>query len=328
MSFQPAFCPRSDCPSHADSAFAYRVNGWFQRECDRRLVRRFVRLACSRGFSEQSFRIDYRLKRPELLGRFFLDRVSKVTHRRSARNHACSRTTEERHFRRLSPHCEAFHQARLSEVAARGGLGQVFLLDELETYEQHRTRKPVTVPVLIECFSGFVLDVRVGALAARGARDRAIQARRRSESRQMVKAAFERLRAVARAKQTLCVLTDLKPSYAQLLRELFGQRCLHEPTSSRRKRDLQNPLWPINPTLARLRDGVSRLVRQTWAATKLRRWLAGQLAIWVCYRNYVRGRTNRHHRVTPAMALGVQHSRWSLRQLLLWRVFPDPLAQP
>jgi hypothetical protein len=291
-------------------------------------VRRFHCLACARGFSEQTFRLDYRLKRPQLLTRFFLDRVSKVTHRQSARNHACSRTTEERHFRRLSTHCEAFHHARLAELAARGGLGEVFLLDELETYEQHRTHKPVTVPVLIERESGFVIDARVGALPRRGSRGAGQNCKlegevvRRSESCRVVRAAFERLREACPKGRPLCVHTDEKQSYARLLRELFGRRCLHLRTPSTRRRDLTNPLWPINHTLARLRDNVSRLVRETWAAAKLRRRLAEQLAIWVCYRNYVRGRTNRQPRITPAMALGLQEQRWEIGQLLEWRVFP------
>jgi hypothetical protein len=323
MSFRPVFCPRPDCSSHSGAPFTYRFRGFFYRRCDQRTVQRFFCLACSRGFSLQTFRLDYRLKRPELLGRFFLDRVSKVTHRQSARNHACSRTTEERHFRRLSLHCEAFHDRRLTEVASRGGLGEVFVLDELETYEHDRNQKPVTVPILIERESGFVLDARAGALAPRGV-NRALRAReseRRCESRQVVKEVFERLREVSPTDRPLYVLTDKKPSYAKLLRQLFGERCVHRRTASGRKRDVRNPLWPINHTLARVRDNVSRLVRETWAAARLRRWLTGQLAIWVCYRNYVRGRTNRQARITPAMAMGVQIDRWSVRQLLEWRVF-------
>ena len=332
MSFLPPFCPHAHCPSHSGQPFTYRKGGSFQRHCDRRTVPRFLCLTCARSFSEQTFRFNYRLKRPELLARFFLDRVSKVTHRQSARNHACSRSTEERHFRRLSGHCEAFHGARLAEVTARGGLGEVFLLDELETYEQHRTLKPVTVPILIERESGFVIDARVGAMAPRGSRSAAErrqlvgqierEGERKSESREVVKAAFERLRDASPKDRAVSVLTDEKPSYGQLLRELFGERCRHLRTASTKRRDVRNPLWPINHTLARVRDNLSRLVRETWAAAKLRRWLAGQLAIWVCYRNYVRGRTNRQPRTTPAMVLGVQKQRWRVRELLEWRVFP------
>ena len=339
MSFQPTRCPYPHCPSRSGQPFAYRRRGWFQRRCDKKIVPRFRCLVCHLSFSEQTFRVDYRLKRPLLLPRFFLDRISKVTHRQSARNHACSRSTEERHFGRLREHCQAFQELRMAEVAAKGGLGEVFLLDELETYEHHRNQKPLTVPVLIERKSGFVLDVRVGTLPPRRKRGEGRKRReseaegqgenpvenpnqRRSESTQVVKAAFERLKAVTPKDRPLTVLTDEKHSYARLLQELFGERCLHKRTHSTRVRDVTNPLWPINHTLARLRDNVSRLVRETWAAAKLRARLAGHLAIWVCYRNYVRGRTNRFTKITPAMALGVQDRRWSPGELLEWRIFP------
>ena len=91
MAFHPPVCPHPDCPSRAsDVRFTYCRRGAFRRSCDRRRVRRFQCLVCQRGFSEQSFRLDYRLKRPELLRRFFLDRVSKVTHRQSARSMCAS----------------------------------------------------------------------------------------------------------------------------------------------------------------------------------------------------------------------------------------------
>ena len=160
----PRFCPRPSCPSRARPGFPYRRRGHFRRSCDRRLVQRFLCLACRRSFSTQTFRLDYRLKRPELLVPHFWLSVSKVTHRQSARMLDCARTTEERHFQRLSAHCKAFHEAKLRAIEARGGLGRSFLFDELQTFEAQRTRKPVTVPVLIER-RGFVLDARTGSLA-------------------------------------------------------------------------------------------------------------------------------------------------------------------
>lgn len=328
MRFRPKSCPHAECPSHSGSAFTWRRRGAYERLCDHRVVPRFECLTCNRGFSEQTFRFNYRLKRPELLALFFVDRISKVTHRQSARNHACARSTEERQFRKLGAHCAAFHEARMKEVATRGGLGEVFLLDELETYEQNRLEKPVTVPILIERDSGFVLDTRVGALPARRLRGKPRkpplpgQPERRSESRKVVKQAFECLRAVSPKDKPLSVLTDCKTSYEKILRQLFGKRCNHLRTVSTRRRDVSNPLWPINHTLARVRDNVSRLVRETWAASKLRKRLAAHLAIWTCYRNYVRGRTNREPRNTPAMFLGVQEQPWGVGELLNWRVFP------
>ena len=325
MSIVPTFCPHAACPSRTGAAkFSCRPRGSFERKCDQRIVQRFKCNVCPRGFSEQTFRVNYRFKRPDLLAKFFIDRVSKVTHRQSARNHACSRMTEQRHFRRLSGHCQLFHEARLAEIVARGGLGEAFLLDELETYEQNRLKKPVTVPVLIERSSGFVIDTRVGTLPARrkkGQRRSPDEEVRKSESREVVHAAFERLGQVAPKQGKLRVLTDMKVSYAEILRELFGERCQHSTTHSTDDRDVKNPLWPINHTLARVRDNVSRLVRENWAASKLRHWLAGQLSIWTCYRNYVRGRTNRCPGTTPAMALGALERQWSVGQLLDRRIF-------
>ena len=168
MDFMPAFCPRSTCPSRSGRPFRFQRKGLYTRKCDRRIVQRFLCLVCRHRFSVQTFRGDYRLRRPELFPRLFVDLVSKVTHRQSARNHACSRTTIVRHFRRLARHCRDFHDARLSETRARGGLAGTFLLDELETYENCRKLQPVTMPVLIEKESGFVLETRTAALPARG----------------------------------------------------------------------------------------------------------------------------------------------------------------
>src|SRR5689334_10843656 len=122
MTVAPVFCPRLSCPSRFGTAFSYRRRGTYFRRCDQREVQRFQCLSCKHGFSEQTLRVDYRLKRPDLLARFFLDRVSKVTHRQSARNYACSRSTEERHFRLMSEHCDAFHARRLAETKAKGGI--------------------------------------------------------------------------------------------------------------------------------------------------------------------------------------------------------------
>ena len=325
MSLVPTFCPHAACPSRSGAAhFSCRPRGSYFRKCDQRTVQRFKCLCCPRGFSEQTFRVNYRLKRPDLLAIFFRDRVSKVTHRQSARTLGCSRSTEERHFRRLSGHCKDFHEAQLDEISARGGLGTVFLLDELETYEHHRLKKPVTVPVLIEHSSGFVIDTRAGALPARRRKGQPLPPmaeRRKSESREVVQAAFERLRQVTSKEGPLSVLTDEKHSYARILKALFGERVQHSTTPSSRKKDIHNPMSPLHHTLAMLRDGISRLVRENWAASKLRGCLAGHLSIWTCYRNYVRDWKNRCPRTSPAMVLGALERQWGVAQLLDRRVF-------
>jgi hypothetical protein len=116
------------------------------------------------------------------------------------------------------------------------------------------------------------------------------------------------------------VQTDRKASYATRLLRLFGERLRHERHSSRAPRTYGTPLFPINHTLATMRDAVSRLVRRSWAASKLRSRLEMHLWIWIAYRNYVRGITNRARRTTPAMALGIDRAQWLPEELLRWRI--------
>ena len=97
---------------------------------------------------------------------------------------------------------------------------------------------------------------------------------------------------------------------------------MHERHSSTARRDYGNPLFPINHTLAMMRDGISRLVRRSWAAAKLRQKLELHAWIWIAWRNYVRGITNRWPRRTPAMVLGVEAKRWRPSEICAWRVLP------
>ena len=119
---------------------------------------------------------------------------------------------------------------------------------------------------------------------------------------------------------TLVLETDCKATYPAIAREQLGRGVAHSRTSSKRKRDYWNPLFPINHTLAMARDGISRLVRRTWGASKLRERLETHAWIWAAWRNYVKGITNHAPRLTPAMAAGVARRRWSVAQLFAWRV--------
>jgi transposase-like protein len=330
VSFQPRFCPRPDCRAHTARPFLWRRKGTFLRACDGRPVQRYLCLVCRRTFSLQTFRLDYRLKRPALHLALFKDFVSKVTLRQAARTLGCSRGTVARRLLLLGEHCRQFHQGMV--LRARGNLGGSFQLDELETFEHSRRLQPLTMPVLIERRSFFVLALETAPLPCRGRlppalaeKKRALEARhgkRRSGSSAAVRRCLELLAHVHPPAAGVQIQTDGKESYARILGQLFGARLEHARCSSQARRDYRNPLFPINHTLAMLRDGISRLVRRSWAASKLRERLERHAWIWVCWRNYVRGITNRAPRTTPAMALGVTRRRWRKEELLAWKVLP------
>jgi transposase-like protein len=330
MLFIPRRCPLPDCPSRTSRHFRWRRKGRFQRLCDGRSVPRFTCLECRRTFSSQTFRLDYRLRKPHLHLVLFKDFVSKSTLRQSARTLACTRRTVAHRLSLLGRHCREFHEARLSRTGAAGGIGGTFQLDELETFEHSRRLKPLTLPVLIERRSYFVLHAACAPLPCRGGLSPALRAKkeaqeqrfgkRRSGSLAAVRKSWACLERVHRRGGRVDVQTDKKSSYVASLLRTFGDRVRHERHSSKAARNYSNPLFPINHTLAMMRDGISRLVRRTWAAAKLAERLEWHVWIWIAYRNYVRGITNRARHVTPAMALGIERRRWKREELLAWRV--------
>ena len=116
------------------------------------------------------------------------------------------------------------------------------------------------------------------------------------------------------------VASDYKSTYPHLIRRQLGRAARHSQHASTARRNRKNPLFPVNHTFAMLRDGVSRLVRRSWAAAKRRARLLEHMWIWIAWRNYVRPITNRARNVTPAMALGVLAQQHSVISLTTWRV--------
>jgi transposase-like protein len=328
MRFSPQCCPRAACPSWFTQRFRWRRKGYFRRRCDGRLVQRFVCLECRRFFSIQTFRLDYRLHKPHLHLTLFRDFVSKMTMRQSARTLGCTRRTVAHRLRLLGKHCRAFHAARLEHARSRGGMRGVFQLDELESFEHSRRLQPITVPMLIERSSYFVVHAESAPLAARGRLSPALRAKkdererklgkRRSRSVLAVRRTFEMLARVHAANACVELQTDRKKSYVGAARRTLGPLVRHRRYSSKARRDYRNPLFPINHTFAMLRDGISRLVRRSWAASKLRERLELHMWIWIVYRNYVRGITNRARHTTPAMALGIEARRGCVAEILAW----------
>ncbi len=337
MTFAPNYCPNPSCEHHRLASFPWRRRGTYRRQCDGRDVQRFECLGCRKTFSIQTFRVDYRLRIPKLHFRVFELLCSKVTLRQMARVLGVKRRTVERRLDLLGKHCAEFHSSRLARCF--GELEGQWSLDEAETYEHNRKLKPVTVAVLIERKTGFVVHTRCAPLPprrplnaqeeARLAQIEAVEGKRLSGSKKAVDEAFGALDKVVRKDETILVITDKKHSYRRSIREVMTARVHHQRVSSKVRRDTENPLFRINHTLAMMRDGLSRLVRRTWAASKIMPRLDTHLAVWNCFRNYIRPMTNREDRVegcTAAMALGVEDWWWTVVGLLRWRVAPGCAA--
>lgn len=336
--FVPPHCPHADCAAHGPTGdYGYRRRGAFVRGLDGARVQRFECLTCGRSFSSQTFRLDYRLRRPDTLEPIFIALSSKTTLRKTARNLGLGREHVARRMRLLARHARRYHGHRLELAGDGRPLGNCFQFDELETYEQHRKLKPVTVCVLIEQRTGYIVHCDAETLPARKPlktahkrqleRIEAAEGVRRSGSLRAVVRTVDILGRVA-GEGAIRVTTDKKASYARALQRRFAERLEHVRIDGRAERGTKSPLFPINHTLARLRDLVSRLVRQTWAGAKRRATLSDHLDVTLAFRNYVDGWRSEpaaRQGTSAAAELGVTSRRLSSREFLYWR---DPLLAP
>jgi len=337
MQFQPSFCPCDTPECRTSSSFQYQRRGTFARACDGREVQRFQCMRCKHTFSTQTFRVDYRARRPALDRKVFGAFVSKVTQRQAARDFHCDRGLIARRLESFGKHCRAFHERLLHGRKASQSWSGRFLLDELETYEHNRRLKPLTVPVLVHKPSHCILHAVVGTLPPRKPLSKAnqrkleqlelVEGKRHSESRAKVAECFDVLRSICPTGGVVAVDTDEKYSYHSLLKRAFGARLVHTRTNSKQPRTCWNPLFVVNHTFAMLRDGLSRLVRRNWAASKQREKLGWHLWIYAAWRNYVRPITNARQHETAGMVAGLAPRMLEVSELLQWKIFHPRSAQ-
>ena len=332
--FVPPFCPIPGCEAGSDPKpdFYWRF-GSYQPKCRPHPVPRFKCRFCLRTFSRQTFRADYWQKKPWLTASIWGRMVSHVSLRQIARTVGVARRTVEHRLVRFGDHAARAHAHALLRLVPAGE----FQFDELETYEQNRILKPVTVGVLTHRDSWFVLAQHVGSLRARAgasARSKAareahekVHGRRPNESAKVVKACFSALRPGV-GKGELTLVTDLKRTYPVILRQELGEGAVrHVAVSSKLKRDVRNPLFGANHMNAMLRYGLSRLERDTFCGTKVKENLALHLAIHRLWWNLGRKKTNRS-KDSPAMALGLYRRRLTYEDLFSWRQVFGPNSIP
>ena len=324
--FEPTRCPYFRCSQHLEPSLGFfRHHGHYKPLCRPHPVPRFRCKSCGRTFSRQTFRMDYRDHRPDLNARLFQSLASGIGLRQSSRNLRLSLRCTELKFRKIGRHLRRLNLNLRTTLPA----GSQLQLDELETYEGRRNGRPLSVPVVIEKESRYIVWAESATIRPRGkmtpARMLAIEADearfgpRRDRSRRSVRRSLDRAASLFRAEQTVCLDTDQKSSYVGLARAAFGQRrLLHRRTSGKLPRTAANPLFPINHTEAMARDLTGRLRRQSWLASKKRRYLDLGLQLHMAYRNLVRRRFNEDIE-SPAELLEFVQRRISETEALSWR---------
>ncbi|MEZ5978453.1 MAG: hypothetical protein R3F34_09565 [Planctomycetota bacterium] len=146
-SFLPPRCPLGGCSASVPGApFRFRRRGTFRRALDGRLVQRFECLICGRSFSSQTFRLDYRLRRPDTLLAVFVALASKTTLRKTARSLGVGRSHVVRRFARLAHHCHDFHAFQLARAVSAAVSARRSSSTRLETTRSTASSSPSRCP--------------------------------------------------------------------------------------------------------------------------------------------------------------------------------------
>ena len=324
--FVPPCCPYRYCSSHFDPRTGFCIRfGYFKPQCRPHRVQRFRCRSCRRTFSRQTFRADFRDRKPHLNAALFCWVASGVGIRESSRRTGLSLRCTELKLRKIGRH---LRRLNLNLRHSFGGDAR-FHMDELETYEERRNTRPLSIPVLIESETRFIVWAESAPIRPRGTmtpkRLKAIQESeirhgiRKDTSRRSVRRTLERGAELAKGSERVLLQTDEKSSYPGTARRCFGRdRLAHEKTNSKLVRATWNPLFAINHEEAVMRDLMGRLRRESWLVSKKRRYLDLALHVHMANRNLVRRRFNADEE-SPAQMLGFVPRRLRPTELLSWR---------
>ena len=325
IDFVPPRCPNRRCGAHRKpSPGFYRRIGTYQPQCRNEPIPRFKCRLCRRGFSRQTFRLDYRDKQPGKNGTLFQLLASGIGLRQTGRLVGLDVHAVQKKFRKVARHLRLLNRNLLPGLPA----GRTYLLDELESFE-FSSITPLTIPVLIERTSKFVVAVDVATIrrvAKAGSwrrrwldRFEAKRGRVQDRGRNCVRRVFGRF-AKLLGGNSADFVTDEKALYGRFCRQRFGAQVAHQTVSSKLPRTVYNPLFAVNLTDAMLRDNNGRLRRRSWLVSKSGRFLRLQIELFNAYRNWHRRRHNDDpEHLTPGVALGLCSRNLQVNELLAWR---------
>lgn len=347
--FQPPCCPRPDCKAHDPARrepFRYTRAGWYFRQCDRQVVRRYRCRHCRRSFSESTFRTTYYLKRPELQEDIVAGIVAGSAHRQLARSLGCAPSTVTRQASRLGRHCLLFQAAALSELK---DIDEPVVNDHFETFLSSQfDRLGIATPVGQGSWFVYGIDP-----APHGRSGRVTRAQRRAAARrQKGKKKTPRGGYVQSKRRILDLLLGVAQGTLELVHDghpAYGGSVSRHPERHRiRARAFPNPKRgpkgsPRSPE-ARARDEAMfavDLLHGLWRHTDphhgreritfARRTSAvmERAHVLVVWRNFQKKLSERRsEKITPAMRVGLAEEPWSWPFILSRRLFPSQVRVP
>ncbi len=330
--FTPPFCPNPSCPyHHRTTGWRYKKIGFFRRRRAPRLVQRYLCLHCRRSCSTQTFRTSYWLRRPDILEIVFKRILSCSSYRQIARELQVSHSTTQRQTERLGRQCLLFQQ----QFRQRAVLREALVVDGFESFEYSQYH-PLHFHLAVGANSQFLYAFTDSELRRKG-RMTDYQKRRREwleavdgrpDPKSIEKEVAELLRLVPIESDRLELRTDDHRAYPRALKRLPHLQVDHQITSSKKRRDSRNPLFPVNWVDLLLRHGSSNHKRETIAFSKRRQNAVERLAVFQVWRNFIKPMTEKRQEPPPAQRLGLVDRALEVADVLKRRLFPSRVVLP
>ena len=160
----------------------------------------------------------------------------------------------------------------------------------METFE-HTKLKPVSIVLAVHARSGAIVGTAVEPMAYKGRLAHVAYKKygpRADRSGFGIQRVLETVRRAARPD--LVLVTDESPKYPARIRKVLPEathRAVRRVPSvlAKRRRNLDDPLFALNVTAAKLRSDLARLSRRTWVTTKKLDRLAAHLSLYIAWNN-------------------------------------------
>ena len=283
---RPPFCPHQGCSCHVDpdssEAAGLRRRRWFKRNGSyptkvRGSIPRYKCLACGRGFSAQTFSLDYYTKRIIDYDTVRSELCSNSSVRATARSLGCSCDSVTNRTSRLARQCISASSRMLSAmVLAEDLVGDGFESFAVSQYFPNNIHILVGSHSQLVYFCDYVTLRRSGRMTELQKRTRqAFESLYRACPKALTESFAELLSHLHQRMQRcthepLEFHTDKKSEYARALdshpalaEALEAGRLVHTRTDSRAARDHRNPLFPVNYIDREFRKDLAEHVRET-----------------------------------------------------------------
>ncbi len=333
--FTPPRCPNEGCSQHANpQGTFFRRTGFYVAKCRSHRVPRFRCHSCGRSFSRQTFRADYRDKKPHLNQEVVKLLCSGLGLRESAYRLGLTRRNLILKARKLSRQSRWLDRnlkvrAADQDVAAPSDAPLELQFDEFETYETKRITRPLTLATVIEKETRLIIGMVAAPIRPHGRMSKARLASISKEEAQWGPRAHRSLLACRAALRSAAQLrpaaplvileSDQKSTYPGLFAKAFKHtQRRHSTTPGSAPRGFGTPLCPINLTEAILRDHAGRMRRQSWLVSKKRTYLNLYLNLYMAARNWARRRFNQDEHSAGVLG-GLTPRNLKLGELCGWR---------